>query len=172
MPAKATPTKTTPSKTAKTAKAPRKTAAVSKKSTTPSKSAKAPRKTAAAKKTSPAKSKASSVEDDKTRYFKASDPKMSKGESFGRFTGKTPKQAASKAFTSLVKERAEKGMPTKGKIHFSVTETTRGGKGKVGHYVGERVKLNPPTEVKIGDKVIRYEYQNRVLVDKEANKAK
>lgn len=99
---------------------------------------------------------------DTTRYFKVSDPKIDNGEYFGRFTGKTPGQAANKAFTSILKMRADKNIPAKGEISFVLMETTRGKHNKARGYTGERKKLSTPTQVTIGDKVVTYNYNNVV----------
>ena len=61
-----------------------------------------------------------------------------------------PKQAANKALTSILKLREGAGKSTKVQIRFSIVECTRGSKHKEYSYVGERVELEKPMEVKIG----------------------
>lgn len=62
-----------------------------------------------------------------------------------RITGNTPKQAASKALTLLINQRKQNGKSVKGKLQFTIRETTRGSKGKEYTYMGEKVKLKQPT---------------------------
>ena len=110
------------------------------------------------------------VDDDK-RYFKCI---MINADgvavSTGRYSGKKPKQAASKACTRLYED--QKGLNnTPEKIIFGMHECTRASKKKKKYfYVGRRVKLAQPEEVhinkidpKTGNKmIIRYFYNNDV----------
>lgn len=82
----------------------------------------------------------------KKRTFKI---KISDNEFCSRITGNTPKQAASKALTLIVSQKQQAGKLTKGKIVFTIKETTRGSKGKEYVYQGEKVKLKQPTTYKI-----------------------
>lgn len=88
----------------------------------------------------------------------------------GRYSGKKPKQAASKACTRLYEEQKEAGnLPEK--IIFGMHESTRASKKKKKYfYVGRRVELETPEEVEI-DKIdpntnkkmiIKYYYNNDV----------
>ena len=63
-----------------------------------------------------------------TRNFKIVEPDLG-----GIYTGNTPKQAASKAFTQLRKQSNKKG-----KIKFSIKETTLDSARKIFNYEGER----------------------------------
>ena len=56
-----------------------------------------------------------------------------------RYTGRNPKQAASKAFTALVRESKR----TNGKLPsgFTVRESTKGSKKKIFRYIGERIAV-------------------------------
>lgn len=82
----------------------------------------------------------------KKRTFKI---KLSDSEFCSRITGNTPKQAASKALTLIVNQKKQGGKVLKGKIIFTIKETTRGSKGKEYTYQGEKVKLDKPTTYKI-----------------------
>lgn len=83
----------------------------------------------------------------KKRTFKI---KLNENEFCSRITGHTPKQAASKALTLIVNQKKQTGGKTpKGKIIFTIKETTRGSKGKEYMYQGEKVKLKQPTTYKI-----------------------
>ena len=105
--------------------------------------------------------------DNRKRYFKLF---VDGEEAHGRFCGAKPKQAANKAFTSLSKTNEQVGGA--GPYKFSIVECTRGSKHKRYNYIGERVKLNKPMKVKIGNgpnaKEIEYNYNNRIMKDKTA----
>ena len=79
----------------------------------------------------------------------------------GLFCGKTPKQAANKAFTSIIKAGDDKLL---GKmINFTIKECTRGTKHREYHYEGIRQKLDAPIEVQYGggDKKIKFNFHTR-----------
>lgn len=78
----------------------------------------------------------------KKRTFKI---KIEENEFCSRITGTTPKQAASKALTLLLNQKKKAGKAVKGKVSFTIKETTRGSKGKEYSYQGEKVKLKTPT---------------------------
>jgi len=72
-------------------------------------------------------------------------------ELFGRLSGKKPKQAANKAFTSILKHMKSVGIvydPEK-LIYFSIKESTRKSKTGEYNYVGYRKSLDTPLLVKI-----------------------
>lgn len=122
----------------------------------------------------------------KKRYFKLIDEKGK--SSIGRYTGATPKQAASKAFTKAIKRAKDDGkkLPSKNKIF--IRESTRGAKshGKTYGYGASRNELDKPQKVKItvketGErKKIIYRYKNDIkkidvpeaLKKKKADKTK
>ena len=79
-----------------------------------------------------------------------------KGESEGRFTGRTPGQAATKAFTSVCRNSNKK---TAKNVPISIRQT---GTEKVYNYSGSRTKLRQPVEVEVGDSTITYNYKNKV----------
>ena len=109
----------------------------------------------------------------KIRYFKMVDP--STGNSFGRFTGVTPRQAASKAFTTLLQKRKTVGELVGESINdnqsteIHVKESTRGCSGKTYCYKASRTKLPEPLSVSIKnpttgeEKTIIYKYNNRII---------
>lgn len=118
------------------------------------------------------------VEEPGKRYFKCI---MIDGEgnaiATGRYSGKKPKQAASKACTRLYEEQKEADLLPE-KIVFGMHESTRASKKKKKYfYVGRRVELDAPEEVEIdkidpktGNKmIIKYYYNNdvRKLTDLE-----
>lgn len=102
------------------------------------------------------------------RHFKAFDPRLDT-VAVSHPDGRTPKQAAKKAFSKIWKAREAKKISIAGKIHFTLQESTRGSARKSFHYVGERVKLNPPKRVTRKDgTVTEYKYDNVIFVDKSA----
>lgn len=102
----------------------------------------------------------------KSRFFKAINEKDGKGH--GRYTGDTPKQAASKGYTKFIQRlKAEgKAIPKTTKIYLR--ESTRGSNRKVYGYIASRVKLDEPQELTIKDnatgekKMITYNYRNKI----------
>ncbi len=83
------------------------------------------------------------------------------GDKFGRYQGKEPAKAAKKAFTKLAR-LSKLNNSNKKFIVFVIEEI--GGDKKQFKYMGQRVKLDKPRVVKIGDKEITYKYQNIVNV--------
>lgn len=104
----------------------------------------------------------------KIRYFKC----IYEGETFGRFSGYKPKQAAGKALTSILRSKTgSKKQAVNQEISYSMIECTRGRTHKVSQYVGKRVKLEKPNKVTIKSKdekgnvvtkVIEYEFTNKI----------
>ena len=93
------------------------------------------------------------------RYFKL----VYKGNTSGRYSGRKPKQAANKAYSSVIKKEGLQNGG--GKIQFSIKECTRGSKQKRYTYDASRVKLDKPVEVNIvgadgKEKNITYNYNN------------
>ena len=105
----------------------------------------------------------------KVRSFKVKLPNSENYE--GRFTGLTPYQAANKALSKYYRESSKK----KGKITFSIKESTRGSKRLVYHYNGHREKLKVPVEyaIKSGDetRVITKNFKNKLTKIKKAELA-
>lgn len=100
------------------------------------------------------------------RYFKLIDPET--GLSFGRYTGDTPKQAASKGFTKMVQKlKKQKEIIPKHSIIY-LRESTRGRGRKIYGYKATRVQLPKPQKLTITDpktkkkKVIVYRYRNKI----------
>lgn len=102
----------------------------------------------------------------KLRYFKL----FYNDEYQGRYCGKKPKQAANKAFSSIIKDMKKNGNQQGGvnvDINFSIRECTRNSRHKEYNYVGLREQLQAPVEVKIknGDgsvKEIVYSFHNKI----------
>jgi hypothetical protein len=99
------------------------------------------------------------------RYFKMIDGDT--GETIGRYTGNTPKQAGSKAFTKMLQRNKKEGINTKDANIF-LRESTRGSYRKTYGYYASRNKLKEPQILEIPDdetgdiKTITYHYRNDV----------
>lgn len=100
------------------------------------------------------------------RYFKLIDAKSL--ESYGRYTGDTPKQAASKGYTKLVRNYKKEKKTLPKVLTIYLRESTRNHSGKVYGYDASRIKLKVPQTVTIIDnktkaeKQIVYEYRNKI----------
>jgi len=84
----------------------------------------------------------------KLRYFKL----FYNGQNKGRYCGKKPKQAANKAFSSIIKElngNGQNGGANNQDIDFSIKECTRSSKHKEYKYTGKREVLPEPVPVYI-----------------------
>jgi hypothetical protein len=121
-----------------------------------------------AKKTSKSKSRSDKKDANakKNRFFKRIDPET--GEAIGRYTGATPKQAASKGYTKSVRKQKSIGKKVPAKSVLYLRESTRGSQRKIYCYEAERLKLDEPQELIIKDKKtgknkkIIYQYRNRI----------
>uniref|UniRef100_A0A6G6AAJ9 Uncharacterized protein n=1 Tax=Borely moumouvirus TaxID=2712067 RepID=A0A6G6AAJ9_9VIRU len=83
------------------------------------------------------------------------------GESFGHYTSQTPKAAASKAFTQMIKNANDKNK----KYLIVLRESTQGSPKKTYFYEGKRVKFDKPQEIKVdlgngNQRTIVYNYRN------------
>ncbi len=103
----------------------------------------------------------------KLRYFKL----IYNGEPQGRYCGKKPKQAANKAFSSIIKELKKTGEQNGGvnvDINFSIRECTRNKRNKKEYkYIGKRQTLTNPVKVEIANadgsvKQIEYKFHNKL----------
>jgi hypothetical protein len=100
------------------------------------------------------------------RYFKLVKSKI--GDQEGRFTGRTPKQAASKAFTKLLMKAKENSTMPDQSTKIFIKESTRGSKQKIYGFEAKRVELDQPQELTIMDKstgqfkTISYKYRNEI----------
>lgn len=134
-----------------------------------SKSSKTSKKLVSGSKTSSKKNKSKTSQrggEVKDRYFKIVDAKT--GESHGRYVGKTPKQAGSKAYTKIKNKYKQSG----GKIPKSTTlflrESTRGKAKKIYGYTASSIKLDKPQKLTITDKItgepktIVYRFRNKI----------
>ena len=84
----------------------------------------------------------------KLRYFKL----FYNGQNKGRYCVKKPKQAANKAFSSIIKElngNGQNGGANNQDINFSIKECTRSSKHKEYKYTGKREVLPEPVPVYI-----------------------
>lgn len=88
----------------------------------------------------------------------------------GRYCGKKPKQAANKAFSSIIKSLKQSGEQQGGvnvDINFTIRECTRNSKHKDYMYVGKRQVLDNPVKVQIANadgsvKQIEYKFHNKL----------
>ncbi len=102
----------------------------------------------------------------KLRYFKL----IYNDEVQGRYCGKKPKQAANKAFSSIIKDLKKTGLQNGGvnvDLNFSIRECTRNSKHKEYKYIGKRQVLENPVQVKIANvdgsvKHIEYKFHNKL----------
>ena len=100
------------------------------------------------------------------RFFKLINPET--GESTGRFTGYTPRQAASKAFTKMLQYKKLSGDDALGsETNVQIVESTRGAPHKVSTYACQRKKLDEPQRLFIKtdngvERVISYSYRNEI----------
>ena len=106
----------------------------------------------------------------KLRYFKL----IYNNEIQGRYCGKKPKQAANKAFSSIIKDMKKGGNQEGGAnmgvnmdINFTIRECTRNSKHKEYKYVGIRETLKEPVKVSINNedgsvKEIIYNFHNKI----------
>ena len=108
----------------------------------------------------------------RVRYFRC----IYSDDTFGRFSGYKPKQAAGKALTSILRHREKEGQDLSQEVSFSMVECTRGGSHKVSQYTGKRVKLEKPVTVTIKTsdgkkKEINYNFTNKITKVKTEKKA-
>jgi hypothetical protein len=158
---KSTPTKSSASKSKGGAKS-------SSGSKTPSKShSKTPSKTSS-KRTTKSSKKTGSDSDDKgsgKRHFRI--VTQDGAETYGRYSGSNPKQAASKAYSAFLRKLRQEGKDEpKQPIQLILRESTRGSKHREYMYTAYRKQLDEPTTVTIdndGDlKEVTYNYKNIV----------
>ena len=101
----------------------------------------------------------------KKRYFKMIDEA---GHTIGRYTGDTPKQAGSKAFTKMVQRANKEGKKLPKTSSIYLRESTRQSNRKTYGYSASRRKLDEPQQLEIQDgetgetKQITYYYRNDV----------
>jgi len=90
------------------------------------------------------------------------------GRSYGRYTGDTPKQAASKGFTKMLQKLKSEGKNPPKQSTIYLRESTRGSARKVYGYEASRQKLPEPQQLEIKDKetgetkVIVYHFRNKI----------
>lgn len=102
----------------------------------------------------------------KDRYFKLIDDKT--GKTYGRYTGDTPKQAASKGFTKMVQKSKVEGKKPPTKATIFLRESTRGSARKIYGYEAYRQKLPIPQHLTITNqengtqKTITYHFRNKI----------
>ena len=106
------------------------------------------------------------VDKGKKRFFKIIDAKT--GASCGRYTGETPKQAASKGFTKLHQKMKEEGKAPPKQTIIYLRESTRNSARKIYGYEAFRQKLKEPQKLTITDKntgeekEIVYRFRNKI----------
>lgn len=101
-------------------------------------------------------------ESPKIRKFKILD----NGVLSGRYKGWSAKQAATKAFTSLIKNKKKNGEQFDQSIKFTIVESTRGSNNKQYNYIGELVELKKPVKIQFGNgTTIVHKYKNNIVRD-------
>jgi hypothetical protein len=104
--------------------------------------------------------------DKKNRSFKV---KLSQdGQSYGRYNGDSPYQAANKALSEIIRNRVKDGESVEGKLTFWLIESTKGSTKRSHQYEGERIKLSEPVKYKVGENEIIKEYKNILKKIKKA----
>ena len=113
-------------------------------------------------------------DDDYRRYFKLI---REDGTTHGRYTGDTPKQAASKSYTKMVQKLRKDGSKIPKSCIIYIRESTRHSPRKIYGYQASRQKLDVPQKLPIKDKltgkpvidkktgepkVITYRYRNKI----------
>jgi len=91
------------------------------------------------------------------------------GQSYGRYNGDSPYQAANKALSEIIRTKVKEGEAVEGKITFWLIESTKGSSKRVHQYEGERIKLDEPVKYKVGDNEIVKEYKNILKKIKKAD---
>jgi hypothetical protein len=92
------------------------------------------------------------------RYFTIIDyPEINKN--YGRYAGKSPGKAASKAFTSLAKKINLSNNTSNKQLVLHLKELNSPNK-KIYKYIGSRVKLVRPITVYINGKTVEFNYKN------------
>ena len=106
-------------------------------------------------------------EQKKNRSFKV---KLSEdGQSYGRYNGDSPYQAANKALSEIIRTKVKDGEAVEGKLTFWLIESTKGSTKRVHQYEGERIKLAEPVKYKVGENEIVKEYKNILKKIKKAD---
>jgi len=90
-------------------------------------------------------------------------------DAYGTYTGRTPGEAAKKAFTAIVRKAAKKSKA----VVFCIACITRGAGAREFCYQGRQTKLSPPKKVTVnvtddngaivGERVVVYKTKSRVL---------
>lgn len=106
------------------------------------------------------------INDKRNRSFKV---KLSEdGQSYGRYNGDSPYQAANKALSEIIRNRVKDGETVEGKLTFWLIESTKGSTKRAHQYEGERIKLAEPVKYKVGENEIIKEYKNILKKIKKA----
>jgi len=82
------------------------------------------------------------------------------GESYGRYNGDSPYQAANKALSEIIRTKVKAKESVDDKIVFWLIESTKGSAKRIHKYEGERIKLAEPVKYKVGENEIVKEYKN------------
>lgn len=106
-------------------------------------------------------------EQKRNRSFKV---KLSEdGQSYGRYNGDSPYQAANKALSEIIRNKVKSEEAVDGKLTFWLIESTKGSSKRVHQYEGERIKLAEPVKYKVGENEIVKEYKNILKKIKKAD---
>jgi len=108
----------------------------------------------------------SEIQEPGKRYFKMIDPNTF--NSIGRYTGSTPKQAGSKAFSKSIRKIKQEGGKIPKTSLLYLRESTQNSLKKIYAYSATRDKLSNPqkvrrTNITTGDKkTVMYQYRNKL----------
>ena len=91
------------------------------------------------------------------------------GQSYGRYNGDSPYQAANKALSEIIRNKVKAEEAVEGKLTFWLIESTKGSSKRVHQYEGERIKLAEPVKYKVGENEIVKEYKNILKKIKKAD---
>ena len=98
---------------------------------------------------------------DRERYFRYFNDKTKSFE--GRFTGKTPGQAAIKCARRIFENHKSNGQNLN-TFEFRIKEVTRPSKKKIFCYRANVIKFVPPIQVQMGQKIISF--KRKITVDR------
>ena len=103
----------------------------------------------------------------KNRSFKV---KLSaESELYGRYNGDSPYQAANKALSEIIRNKAKNSESVYDEINFYLVESTKGSMKKIHQYLGKRIQLESPVVYKVGEQEIVKNFKNILKKVKKVN---
>jgi hypothetical protein len=109
----------------------------------------------------------------KARFFKLISPN---GQPIGRYVGSTPRVAASKAFSVMMRQMRNNGQEIPQRTTVQIRESSENSGSRIYSYVASREKLVEPQVISITDaktgqnKQITYSYRNRISNERVQNR--